>query len=317
MLCSVQTLRSSRALSVHMAAHAGATKLFICDVCSREFTQNSNLIAHKRMHSEDKPFKCQVEGCGMAFTWQNSLLRHRRGVHENVRPFGCEICAKTFQRSSHLQQHLRKHSGERPFKCDLCDKAFAQKGNLNLHMRTHTKEQPYQCTVCTKSFPRRGDLTVHMRSHTGERPYACTVCAATFSTRSHVLRHERLHRRGDDPAGGAALGGGMDGGLVGVEDDGAGGVLGAAAAEAALLPMPSTESVLSVMVLCEECKEAEKDTTATKKCVTCSDKFLCDSHAKYHTSKMRHDVQLVASISDAAYEAAPQTTECVTRPGHI
>lgn len=31
-----------------------------CDVCDASFVQNSQLRVHKRMHSGDRPYKCQV-----------------------------------------------------------------------------------------------------------------------------------------------------------------------------------------------------------------------------------------------------------------
>ena len=69
---------------------------------------------HKRTHSRERPYKCDVDGCDKAFT-----------------------------QSGTLAQHKHTHTGEKPYKCDVdgCDKAFAYSNKLARHKRTHTGQR--------------------------------------------------------------------------------------------------------------------------------------------------------------------------------
>ena len=78
---------------------------------------------HRRVHQEEKPHKCDVEGCD-----------------------------KAFKTPAELSRHAFRHTGEKPHKCDQCDKAFIRYDDLKRHYRIHTGEyQPRQATI-TKHF---------------------------------------------------------------------------------------------------------------------------------------------------------------------
>jgi DNA-directed RNA polymerase subunit RPC12/RpoP len=55
------------------------------------FNQNSNLQKHIRIHTVDKPYKC-------------------------------DVCGKGFNQNTNLQKHIRTHIGDKPYECDVCGK---------------------------------------------------------------------------------------------------------------------------------------------------------------------------------------------------
>jgi len=58
-----------------------AQKKHKCKVCSKRFTRPSSLQTHMYSHTGEKPFACEVEGCGRNFSVVSNLRRHRK-VHK-------------------------------------------------------------------------------------------------------------------------------------------------------------------------------------------------------------------------------------------
>ena len=202
---------------------------YVCDVCSKAFTQAGNLEKHKRIHTGHKPFVCDV--CSKAFVQTNDLKRHKR-IHTGYKPFVCEVCGKTFTQIGNFKKHMlihlmsaghetatdklqtmcsgspRPHTGAgnqgdemgkekknraRRHVCDVCSKAFTQASNLEKHMRIHTGHKPFVCDVCSKAFIQANDLKRHKRIHTGHKPFICDVCNKAFTQMGHLKEHKRIH----------------------------------------------------------------------------------------------------------------------------
>ncbi|ELW62149.1 Krueppel-like factor 17 [Tupaia chinensis] len=64
------------------------------------------------------------------------------------KPYCCqhENCGKAYTKRSHLVNHQRKHTGERPYKCrwEGCAWSFFRSDELGRHMRTHTRYRPHR-----------------------------------------------------------------------------------------------------------------------------------------------------------------------------
>ncbi|XP_072173640.1 uncharacterized protein [Diadema setosum] len=176
-------------LAKHVRMHT-ADRPHKCEVCGRAFRQKSNLIVHMRMHTGELPFKCDM--CGKAFRQKSILVTHVR-THTKEMPYKCHMCPKAFTQKSNLVEHIRVHTGEKPYRCPECNKAFAQKSNLVVHVRGHTGETPFQCDTCGKAFRQKSILTTHIRTHTGELPFKCTDCDRAFAQKSNLVEHCRQH----------------------------------------------------------------------------------------------------------------------------
>ncbi|CAK6442535.1 unnamed protein product, partial [Pipistrellus nathusii] len=171
--------REESCLNRHNESH---TRGNICK-CGKGFSSVFSLRRHKMIHSEEKPFKCNI--CGKGFLQKSDLRNHKR-MHTGEKPYECGECRKAFSQSSYHRRHVAIHTEEKPYKCPLCDKAFSQKSYLRKHESIHPGEKLYKCHQCGKSFNQSSGLSQHKKIHSGEKPHVCSICDKAFSQSSEL-----------------------------------------------------------------------------------------------------------------------------------
>ncbi|XP_012587181.1 PREDICTED: zinc finger protein 263 isoform X2 [Condylura cristata] len=167
-------------------------KLHLCPLCGKNFSNNSNLIRHQRIHAAER--LCVGVECSEIFGGNPHFPSLHR-AHLGEEAHKCLECGKSFSQNTHLTRHQRTHTGEKPYQCNVCGKSFSCNSNLHRHQRTHTGEKPYKCPECGEIFAHSSNLLRHQRIHTGERPYKCAECGKSFSRSSHLVIHERTHEK--------------------------------------------------------------------------------------------------------------------------
>ena len=105
------------------------------------------------------------------------------------------MCSKTFKIKSNMKEHLQiVHEKLRPFPCDVCAKMFPTAQVYKIHNRTHTGERPYSCSECGIQFKLQGEMSNHKKRHQDFRSNACSVCGKTFKRTSLRNKHfESIH----------------------------------------------------------------------------------------------------------------------------
>ncbi|XP_077006050.1 Krueppel-like factor 17 [Tamandua tetradactyla] len=101
--------------------------------------------APRRRAPVSRPYRCQYENCGKAYTKRSHLVSHER-KHTGERPYGCswEGCSWTFCRSDELGRHMRIHTRYRPHRCNQCGRQFMRSDHLRQHQKTHLQESGAQ-----------------------------------------------------------------------------------------------------------------------------------------------------------------------------
>ncbi|CAL4058804.1 unnamed protein product, partial [Meganyctiphanes norvegica] len=105
------------------------------------------IMRHERHITEYyKILECE---CGKSFSTSGNYNTHKR-IHSGEKPYACDLCDYRCSQSGRLLKHKRMHSGEKPFQCPNCGKSFANAESVKIHMRIHTGERPFKCGNCGK-----------------------------------------------------------------------------------------------------------------------------------------------------------------------
>ncbi|XP_065065660.1 uncharacterized protein LOC135691653 isoform X1 [Rhopilema esculentum] len=178
-----------------------------CDTCGKMLNGNQALKAHMRLHTGERPFKC--DKCDWAFVQRTHLRRHKMVKHGDGKQLGkhqCDQCQRWYSNKSVLEMHvITIHQGLRPFKCNMCKDTFNIQGLLLRHQRELHQmdvdlpedQRKYLCKEdgCGKKFSLQSDLNKHIFEHTGVHPHQCKECNSYFSSSGNLGKHvRRIHR---------------------------------------------------------------------------------------------------------------------------
>ncbi|XP_077289736.1 zinc finger Y-chromosomal protein-like [Arctopsyche grandis] len=192
-----------------------------CKVCGKFFRGTYVFRAHRRMHREERAYKCPH--CKAAFMTNTALTSHIDRIHVNPpreMSFICHLCGKVFPKRSSLQAHMQSHNtemryqcqickrrfrlgstfiahklvhtGERRFPCSKCDKRFGSSSHRRRHMSVHAEECTFKCETCGKMLKSKITLKQHIENvHKWEKSHVCDVCDASLSTKENLKQHFR------------------------------------------------------------------------------------------------------------------------------
>ncbi|XP_040565054.1 uncharacterized protein Cph isoform X1 [Lepeophtheirus salmonis] len=85
----------------------GRSRNDTCEYCGKVFKNCSNLTVHRRSHTGEKPYKCEL--CNYACAQSSKLTRHMK-THGRLGKdiYKCRFCDMPFSVASTLEKHMRK-----------------------------------------------------------------------------------------------------------------------------------------------------------------------------------------------------------------
>lgn len=120
-----------------------------CNICDYKTSTKSRLMAHNRVHSDEKPFACEI--CMKAFKRKYQLTCHTK-THGDLFPLRCSKCGLGFDQETAKNAHESNCQGQK-FECNKCEYTTFVSIQLKRHMRTHSGEKLFKLfqNVCTES----------------------------------------------------------------------------------------------------------------------------------------------------------------------
>jgi len=109
-----------------------------CSHCTMEFDKPSLCSRHERVHTGERPFKC--DQCTRGFSQKNSLISHQKAIHGQEKPYICSLCPYASSQKGNLRAHvLRLHvhpnrDQSNEYRCDDCSAVFKNVSSLTSHM---------------------------------------------------------------------------------------------------------------------------------------------------------------------------------------
>ncbi|XP_038835022.1 B-cell lymphoma/leukemia 11A-like [Salvelinus namaycush] len=96
----------------------GSRRSDTCEYCGKIFKNCSNLTVHRRSHTGERPYKCDL--CSYACAQSSKLTRHMKTHGQMGKDvYKCEICHMPFSVYSTLEKHMKKWHSDQPMPTNL------------------------------------------------------------------------------------------------------------------------------------------------------------------------------------------------------
>ena len=163
-------------------------KFYPCSICGANFNRQSKLECHARIHTGERPFRC--DDCSYSGRSKPNLVYHRKKHHGDGALYKCNVCHQDFPTSAHLVRHKRFHDITRPYSCEICALRFMTQAVCLTHMTHHDDRRLHRCNLCNRTFKSIQVLNQHQAVHSNDRNFYCH-CGAIYKSNRSLIAHKK------------------------------------------------------------------------------------------------------------------------------
>jgi hypothetical protein len=172
-----------------------------CSICGYQGKWVSEMIRHKRVHTNERPFKCKF--CNRTSKWKADLIRHVAKTH-GIRVVSKYSRSKAFD----VQHELKEEQPDRPIKEEhqrqpkssislssslsslIKENSSLSSSCSSSSASSFTSSQPaFKCLMCFFEQDSIDQLIAHLHSVHQISPFECLQCKRTFDEASAASEH--------------------------------------------------------------------------------------------------------------------------------